>query len=422
MTSVQADRARPVRLLHISQSDCEGGANRAAFRLHRALMKAGAQSTFHVGRKLTDERDVVGQQTWREFSDVTAYLNAAPLKLYRNRRGDPFSPISLSYGRLRQPLIADAEVVILHWIAGAFLRPEQLLSIRKPLIWRLSDLWPFTGGCHYSGGCRGFEAHCGTCPCLGSQSATDLSSFGYRLRASAYSALDLTVAAPSRWIAEEARASSLFGDKRIEVVPTGIDVEIFRPYDKAAARSSLNLPIDRRIVLFGALGATEDPRKGYKQLQQSLHRLADTSDGQPMLAIVGSSNLGDQSHLMPATYFGRVESEERMAMLYSAADVVVAPSLEDNLPNVVLEALACGTPVVAFAAGGIPDAIEHKRNGWLAGVGNAEDLAAGIAWVLQDVQRHVDLCRNARRKAISEFDLAACAQRYLNLAVELAAR
>lgn len=420
-TSIQADSARPVRLLHISQSDCEGGANRAAFRLHRALMKSGAQSKFYAGRKLTDEHDVAGQ-TRRELSDVIAYLNAAPLKLYRYRRGDPFSAINLSYGRLRQPLIADADVVILHWIAGAFLRPEQLLSIRKPLIWRLSDLWPFTGGCHYSGGCRGFEAHCGTCPCLGSQSATDLSSYGYRLRASAYSALDLTIAAPSRWIAEEARASSLFGDKRIEVVPTGIDVEIFRPYDKARARSSLNLPMDRRIVLFGALGATEDPRKGYKQLQQSLHRLADNSDSQHMLAIVGSSNLGDQSHLMPATYFGCVESEERMAMLYSAADVVVAPSLEDNLPNVVLEALACGTPVVAFAAGGIPDAIDHERNGWLAAVGDAEDLAAGIAWVLQDVQRHSDLCRNARGKAISEFDLAVCAQRYLNLAVELAAR
>ena len=141
-----------------------------------------------------------------------------------------------------------------------------------------------------------------------------------------------------------------------------------------------------------------------------------------MLAIVGSSDAGDQSHLMPAIYFGRVDNEERMATIYSSADVVVAPSLEDNLPNVVLEALACGTPVVAFAAGGIPDAINHKRNGWLAAVGDAEDLAAGIDWVLQDMRRHADLCRNAREKAIAEFNLAACAQRYMKLAVELAAR
>src|SRR5262249_18957509 len=158
----------------------------------------------------------------REVSHLIAWIGVQEV-LFRSRKSHPlFSSVTLSYGMPRERIIAKADIICLHWIAGAFLKPAQLRQLRRPLVWRLSDLWPFTGGCHYPGACRGFERSCGSCPALGSDNPNDLSAQGFRARARAYPALDLTVVAPSRWIAENARRSALFGQRRIEHIPTGI--------------------------------------------------------------------------------------------------------------------------------------------------------------------------------------------------------
>nr|WP_255599894.1 glycosyltransferase [Afifella sp. IM 167] len=410
----------------MAQSDSEGGANKAAFRLHRALQRQAITSTFHAGRVLrADAQAPAARAAWLglEGSRIAAFLNAAPLRLYAQRTREPFSPSILSYGRIDPALLSRADVVCLHWVAGAFLRPAQLRSIGRPIVWRLSDLWPFTGGCHYPGACRGFEQACGACPSLGSRHDKDLSRIGFRQRERAYPDLDLTVVAPSRWIGEEARRSSLFAGCRIEHIPTGIDLSVFRRCDKAKARAHFGLPQDARIILFGALGALSDARKGFPAFGETMERLR-TFEPEANVAVAlfggGAAEAPESIGGFPVHNVGRLDSEEELARLYSAADLLVAPFLEDNLPNVVLEALGCGLPVAAFAAGGIPDAVVPGESGALAPTGDTQALAGEIAGLLARPGSLADLGEGARRMAEERFDLEVCAKNYAALFRELA--
>ena len=302
---------------------------------------------FIPGRKLGDDPDVI--PAWpavggRFLSTLAAWLDAHSLDAYPDRRGDVFSPVRFSYGRPRRRLVAQADIVCLHWIAGSFLHPSDLVRLRKPLVWRLSDLWPFTGGCHFSGACRAFEERCGCCPSLGSRDPDDLAGRDFAARERAYEALDLTVVAPSRWIAGEARRSALFGRRRIVHIPTGIDVSVFRPMPRIEARRSLGLPADDRpILLFGAMAATSNDRKGFGPLQKALGLFARSEAARGAMAVVfGGESGGERQDIdgLPVIHVGKISDERRLARLYAAADVLIAPFIEDNLPNVVLE-VAC---------------------------------------------------------------------------------
>jgi glycosyltransferase involved in cell wall biosynthesis len=416
--------APAIRVLHLAQSDGGGGANRAAFRLHRSLRDLGVASTFHPGRKIGDDPEVI--PAWPPIagdfvSKLAAWLDSHSLDFYPDRRGDVFSPIRFCYGRPRRRLVAAADIVCLHWIAGSFLHPRRLARLHKPLVWRLSDLWPFTGGCHFPAACRKFEDRCGSCPSLGSAAYDDLAAHGFAARERYYGALDLTVAAPSRWIAEEAKRSKLFRGRRIVHIPTGIDTSMFRPMPRAEARHLLDLPVDAHILLFGAMNSTTNSRKGFAPLRRALARFAQSPSARGAVAVVfgGEKDAAQNIEGLPLIHVGKIADEVRLARLYAAADVLVAPFIEDNLPNVVLEALSCGTPVVAFAAGGIPDAVEHQHNGVLVPVGDADALADGIAWTLDPVRKPA-LDAAARATAQSRFDIAQCARAYRDLFAEIA--
>jgi glycosyltransferase involved in cell wall biosynthesis len=414
-----------IRVLHLAQSDGGGGANKAAFRLHRSLRDLGLASTFHPGRKIGDDPDVI--PAWPPiagdfFSKLGAWLDSHSLDFYPHRRGDVFSPIRFCYGRPRRQLVAAADIVCLHWIAGSFLHPRDLAQLDKPLVWRLSDLWPFTGGCHFPAACRKFETRCGACPSLGSAADDDLAAHGFAARERYYDTLDLTVVAPSRWIAEEAKRSKLFRGRRIVHIATGIDVSTFRPMPRTEARRLLDLPVDVPMLLFGAMDSTTNDRKGFVPLRRALARFARSSSAHGAVAVVfgGETDAAKEVEGLPLIHVGKISSPERLARLYAAADVLVAPFIEDNLPNVVLEALACGTPVVAFSAGGIPDAVEHQRNGILVPVGDADALADGIAWVLDPVRKPA-LDAAARATAQARFDIVQCARTYRDLFAEIIA-
>jgi glycosyltransferase involved in cell wall biosynthesis len=433
--------AEPIspRILHVGQSDRVGGANRATYRLHQALCEAGARSRLVAAFKSQDDPTVVAAvcgPAAKLGAQITDFFNSRVPFLYAGGRCGNFSPVRLAYGRLDPALLADTDLVVLHWIAGAFLKPSQLARIGKPLVWQLWDLWPFTGGCHYPGECVKLEVACGECPALGSRSRFDLAALDFAARRRGYRDLDLTIVAPSRWIADKARRSTLFGPRRIEHIASGVDLDVFRPRDRKLARDILGLPQDRRIVLFGAFSAQSDRRKGYHLLPEALAQLGKPGVGSPtdpgaadpgandvVLAVFGGSRhpSGGAEPPLPTLHLGRFEDDVALALIYAAADVLVAPYLEDNLPFVILEALACGTPVVAFAAGGIPDAVVHQVNGYLAANGDAAELGRGIAWVLAP-ERHQALCRAARAAAEARFDIRDCARRYRELAAELAAR
>ena len=227
----------------------------------------------------------------------------------------------------------------------------------------------------------------------------------------------MVIVTPSRWLAECVRSSSLFSGQPVEVIPYGLDTHFYKPMDKNAARERWNLPKDKKLVLFGAMQATSEKRKGFQYLKPALDALAIPGGrGELELVIVGASQPTDPPDLALKTHFiGQLHDDASLALLYSAVDVFILPSTQDNLPNTVLEALACGTPVVAFDIGGVPDMIDHHVNGYLAKAQDPLDLARGIEWVLKDSRRNVGLGKAARKKAVTHYALEIQANRYRKL-------
>jgi glycosyltransferase involved in cell wall biosynthesis len=350
-------------------------------------------------------------------------LDQLPLKRYGKKDRQLFSPHWLPSKVIEQVAQLNPDLINLHWVSAGYLKIETIAKFKQPLVWTLHDMWSFTGGCHYNQSCNKFTAACGACPLLGSDKEEDLSRQIWQRKHKAWQDLNLTVVTPSQWLGENAQASSLFGDRRVEVIPYGLDTETYRPIEQKTARALLKLPQDKQLLLFLSLNATSDKRKGFHLLQPALQQLKQ-SDWQSKLElmVVGASKpekpleLGFKGH-----YLGTLQDDLTLALAYSAADVFVAPSLQDNLPNTVLEAIACGTPCVAFDIGGMPDMIEHKQNGYLAQPLAIDDLARGISWTIEDPLRRQQLSQRARTKAEQEFALKIQAQRYQALYQEILA-
>jgi len=302
------------------------------------------------------------------------------------------------------------------------MRIETIPRLQFPIVWTLHDMWPFTGGCHYSSDCQKYTESCGVCPVLRSTSEIDLSRSVWRRKDSAWRDVNLTIITPSNWMAKCAADSSLFTERDIRVIPNPINTDVFRAdTDKFVARTSLGLPIDRDLILFGSMDATSDARKGFAQLKSSLHLLSKAGWGsRAELVVFGAEEpLVKPEFGMRTTYMGNLNDEIMIARLYCAADVFVAPSIQDNLPNTVMESLACGTPVVAFNIGGMSDMIEHEKTGWLSPPFDSNDMAQGIASILSDHDRRGPMANRARLKAEREYSEKVVANRHLSLYQEL---
>ncbi len=282
-------------------------------------------------------------------------------------------------------------------------------------------MWAFTGGCHYSGECVRYQQECGLCPQLGSRHNKDLSHWVWKRKERSWKHITLTIVTPSRWLSSCVRKSSLLGRYRIEVIPNGIDAGIFKPIDRLYSRALLGVPENKKVILFAAINPLEDERKGYHFLIEALHRLSEKSTNNLLeLVVVGASTPKNSPKLpLPVRYLGYVEDVSRLVNCYSAADVFVAPSKEDNFPSTVLESLACGTPVLSFSVGGIPDLVEHMKNGYLAKPFDIADLSYGIEWIMNDESRYKALSRRARQKVEEEFTFNIQVKRYLGLYEEV---
>jgi glycosyltransferase involved in cell wall biosynthesis len=406
--------ARDVDILMVNTSQKDGGAARAAYRIfcgirnrypaaHYLTLIKGDSDPHTTGRLHTSVKGALVQRLAR--------LDRIPLWFYpRRQHAVTFwpafwpNPLRIPLNRFRPKLVH------LHWVAGGMLRVEELAPLRCPLVWTLHDAWAFTGGCHYTRDCEGFKKQCGHCPVLGSEHESDYSRFLMRRKATCFEKMDIIVVAPSRWMAEMAKQSSLLRDRRIEVIPNGLDTESFKPINHQAAREYLNLPHDIPVLLFGAQWLT-DPRKGADLLYVALQLL----DIPCTLLVFGEGNLPlENAPHITVRRLGSLADDASLALVYSAADVFVCPSREDNLPNTVAEALACGTPCAAFDINGLPEMIEHRKNGWLARPFDPGDLAEGIRWLTQHPQ-HDQLRRAAREKAVSEYNMALMEERYATL-------
>jgi glycosyltransferase involved in cell wall biosynthesis len=403
-----------IQPLLLNTYDRAGGAAIAAYRLHTGLRQSGINSQMVVGYKFGDDPTVIKASTdplGRMIDFLRPSLDSLPLTPYPKRQHN-----TLSFEWLPDRLAAkidrwQPDLLHLHWIGSGFVQIEALAQFHKPICWTLHDMWAFTGGCHYSDGCDRYLANCGSCPILNSNKADDATRWVWQRKQAAWQELQLQIITPSYWLADLARRSSLLRDMPIAVIPNGLDTDIYQPQNRQWAKQQLDLPTDKQLILFGALYATSDRRKGFDLLTAALAQLPEEWRDQVILGIFGATAPKNPPDFgFPARYLGEINSDEQLAMVYAAADVFVLPSREDNLPNTILEALACGTPCVSFGIGGIPEAIDDRQNGYIAEPFDPIDLAHGIVWVL--MQNAGEIGSVARAKALREYALPIQAQRY----------
>lgn len=405
-----------MKILHLSTFDSAGGAARGAYRIHQSLKEIGVNSQMLVrGKTSSDPKVLTAPGVLRKLTNrVRADLNRLPLKLYPKTSPSSFSVQWFPDGVASQVERLNPELIHLHWLNGGHLQLDTIARLQQPLVWTLHDMWPFTGGCHYSAGCDRYTKTCGNCPVLESDQTNDLSHWLWQRKVKLWQNLNLTLVASSSWMAKCASASSLFGDKRIEVIPLGLDLTVYKPLEQQVAREAFNLPKDKKLILFGAIDATKDRRKGFHLLQPALQKLSLSLDRNSVeLVVFGSSqpekplDLGFKTH-----YLGRLSDDPTLALAYSAADVMVVPSTEEAFGQTASEALACGTPVVGFADTGVMDIVDRQENGYLAQPYEVDDLAYGISWVLD---RAPNLRVDARNKAVARFSLQQQAASYQSL-------
>ncbi|MEA5573378.1 glycosyltransferase family 4 protein [Calothrix sp. UHCC 0171] len=410
--------------LILSTFDISGGAAKAAFRLHQGLRKINIDSTMLVQYQESSENHIIGATNKLEkyLNQGRPTLDNLPLNRYQGQGYGTFSPQWVP--DLTKSKIANLspDIINLHWICG-YIQIESIPRWNKPLVWTLHDMWTFTGGCQYSHNCDRYIKSCGACPQLHSDREKDISRWIWERKAKAWHNLDITIVTPSQWLANCTRTSSLFSQASIKVIPNGIDIQRYKPLSRTFARECLNLPQDKQLVLVGA-NSLYLQRKGADYLHKALESLQTRYTNKIELIVFGTlpSEIQRKFKLdlgFPIHYIGNLKDDISLALIYAASDVFIAPYIEDNLPNTIIEALACGTPCVAFAIGGIPEIIEHQKNGFLAQPLDAEELAVGIIWVLENNQRWQKLSQNARQKVEREYTQEIQAKSYLQLFTEI---
>jgi glycosyltransferase involved in cell wall biosynthesis len=412
-----------VKILHLSTYDTAGGAARAAYRLHQGLQNINADSQVLVQAKFSDDKAVFEPKGSLDkgLGMLGHALDAVPPRFYRQRTGSEFSTQWTPDRIIPRVAQLNPDVINLHWINESYLQIETIAKLNRPIVWTLHDMWAFTGGCHYDQDCGQYVNSCGSCPQLSSNKKFDLSRWIWQRKSRGWKDTCLTIVTPSAWLGKCAVSSSIFRHHRVEVIPYGLNTDKYKPIDRQIVRSLLNLPQDKQLVLFGAINPTSAHRKGFHFLQPALQNLCQSGwQNKVELVVIGSSQPDNHTDLGFKThYLGQLSDDISIAQIYAAADAFVAPSIQDNLPNTVLEAMACGTPCVAFKVGGMPDMIEHQKNGYLAQPFEIEDLAKGIAWVLENRERHQKLCDRSRKKAQQEFTQELQARRYISLYADI---
>lgn len=406
-----------MRILIVNAYDNMGGAARASYRLHKSLLEKGVKSSMLVQNKFGDDF-AIEQYTKSTFRNVWEKIRAIadnfPVKLYKKRTRTLFSPSWIGFNNvINQINVINPDIVHLHWISNAMIKIEDLARIKAPIVWTLHDNWAFTGGCHIMWECEKFKQNCGSCPRLGSKTDKDLSRNVFNRKKKTYNKLPkMVIVGLSKWITNCTKESSLLKNHEIVNIPNPIDTNIFKPLDTKHARELWNLPSNKKLVLFGAMSATSDVNKGFKELVQCLDLL---DDDDIEFVIFGSSEpKAKQPFKVKTHYLGHLHDDVSLVSLYSAVDLMVVPSLQETLPQTASEAMACGTPVVAFGHTGLLDIVEHKKTGYLAKPFLEKDLAVGIEWVLNS-GNYGELSFNAREKIVNEFDSSFIANRYIEL-------
>ena len=409
-----------MKIAHLAYADGGGGAFKAAYRIHKGLRQLGQESSMLVSKRVGNDPavDDSGAALGRLLAQTATYLDILPWRLLKVHRGD-FSSLSwVGSGPLGKLKTLQPDIIQLHWVCAGFMTVEQIGKLNAPVVWRLADMWPLAGAEHYVGEDTRYKQGYRRDNRPAGEKGVDLNRWTWGRKRKAYAKLDhLTIVTPSQWLANCARESVLLQNHRVEVIPTGQDIEVFRPIPKPVAREILRLPQQGKLIMTASMGLGEK-RKGVGLLLQALALLKDHGY---QLLLLGDPPRQAPDGPMPVHYLGRLQDDVALALAYSAADVFVAASVEENLANTVIEAMACGIPCVAFNIGGMPDIIRHACNGYLAEPFAVADLAQGILTILQSGDYYASFSGAARLTVEQEFSEPLQARRYLSLYQELLA-
>lgn len=399
-----------MKIVIINTSERTGGAAVAAERLSKALKKSGIQ---------VDK--LVRKDTW--LNRFRFYWERLIIFLCNHLNRKNLFTVSIANTGTdlsEDSLVKEADIIHLHWINQGFLSLrdiEKLVKLNKPIVWTMHDMWPCTGICHHARDCEKFQTRCESCFFLESKNK-DLSTSVFDKKLSLYKNANITFVGCSQWLANRAKKSYLLRGNTVLSIPNPIDTEVYHPIEQGMARELLGLPSEKKLLLFGALNVT-DKRKGIDYLIEALNII----EMQDMELVVFGQVKDDIRGLFPVLIhsMGYLSDESKIATLYNAVDMFITSSLEENLPNTIMESMACGTPCVGFATGGIPEMIDHCVNGYIANYKDANDLANGIQWVLENKDRQSlsDVCVKKVRENYTE---EVVAKRYMALYKELIQR
>ena len=412
-----------MRVLIVNTSEREGGAAVAANRLMDALNNNGVKAKMLVRDKETDDITVVGLKSglrqrlnflWERWC-VYWHLHFKRDHLFELDLANTGSDIT------KLPEFKEADVIHLAWINQGFLSLNvirKIINSGKAIVWTMHDLWPATGICHFTLGCEAYKGQCRKCFFLpGGGSATDLSTRVFNKKKKLYYNSGIHFVACSKWLGSSAKQSSLLTGLQLSVIPNPIDTHVFCPKDKRAARLHSTLPEDKHIILFVSQRVTME-RKGMAYFIKAISLLAERHPEMKentAIAILGGRADEVVSQLdLPSYPLGYIRNERQLVDVYNSADVFVIPSLDDNLPNTIMEAMACGVPSVGFKVGGIPEMIDHQKNGYVANFKDADDLAAGIHWVLDEADNE-DLKKRCVQKVMSCYSQRSVAMKYVEV-------
>ncbi len=412
-----------MRVLIVNTSEHIGGAAVAANRLTDALNNNGVKAKMLVRDKQTENLTVIPLpspwlQKWRflwERLAVYCHLNFKKKHLFDIDIANTGADIT------QLPAFKEADVIHLHWVNQGMLSLQdirKILKSGKPVVWTMHDLWPASSICHYSQDCQYFTSGCHHCHLLpDGGSEKDLSTKIWNRKKDIYSQGNIFFVTCSRWLEQEAKKSGLLKTHHVQSIPNTINTRIYHPMDKKEIREHLELPTEGHIILFVAQKVT-DERKGIHYLTEAIQKMLEKYPSMredTSLAILGGHAEELSENLpLPVYPLGFVTNEEKIIQIYNAADIFVTPSLEDNLPNTIMEAMACGTPCVGFRTGGIPEMIDHKKNGYVAKYKDVEDMAEGIHWVLSEASQE-ELVKQCVNKVTHQYSQSTIAIQYIEV-------
>lgn len=417
-----------------------GGAAIACLRLLNTLNQTeGIEATMLVQEKKRDNPNVKAiAETWLQKKMAFArFVQERLFFKFQEKNKEirfAFSPANSGIDISVHPLVQEADIIHLHWINFGFLSIKslkKLFALKKPIVWTLHDMWAFTGGCHHSGDCENYQISCGNCvQYLKNPSPTDLSNKVWQRKNAFFSPTPalpdregVSFIACSQWLASRAKKSSLLKDFSVKAIPNPLDINLFSPQNKVDTRKKLGLPTDKKLILFVAAKVSVI-WKGFSYFQKSLEILKEqNSHNQDIELIILGESDAEAIEKLPfkAHTLGRISDVNKIVSIYSAADVFVTSSIQENLPNTIMEAMACGTPAVGFEVGGIPEMIKHQQTGFLAEYKSAESLAEGMKWVLFEAN-HEELSKNARQKVLDNYSEKVVIEQYLEVYRSLVAQ